>query len=213
MAVTVGSEYDHVEVVNGSNTVKHYLKDAAARESVESIDDRVTTLEAHFPATNRFQIVSGKATANYAFSEGTGTASGTNSHAEGVNTTASGNNSHAEGSATQASYTNAHAEGMSTIASGTASHAEGAGTVANHMCQHVFGANNIPDPSTASAGTKGTYIEIVGNSMQSNVKSNARTLDWSGNEALAGSLTLGKGTANEATITAAQLRQLLALLS
>lgn len=57
------------------------------------------------------------------------------------------------------------------------------------------------------------YAEICGNGTADNARSNARTLDWSGNEALAGSLTLGKGTADETTITAAQLAQLLALLS
>jgi hypothetical protein len=42
---------------------------------------------------------------------------------------------------------------------------------------------------------------------------NARTLDWSGNESLAGGLTLGMGTSNEVTISAAQLKALLALLN
>lgn len=45
-----------------------------------------------------------------------------------------------------------------------------------------------------------------------NSRSNARTLDWNGNEELAGSITLGKGTEDETTITAAQLKALLALL-
>ena len=56
------------------------------------------------------------------------------------------------------------------------------------------------------------HIEIVGKGTSS-ARSNARTLDWAGNEALAGGLTLGKGTADETTITAAQLKALLALLS
>jgi hypothetical protein len=43
-------------------------------------------------------------------------------------------------------------------------------------------------------------------------RSNARTLDWQGNESISGSLTLGKGTADEVSISAAQLAQLLALL-
>ena len=48
-------------------------------------------------------------------------------------------------------------------------------------------------------------IEIVGNGTGANAKSNARTLDWSGNETLAGGITLGKGTANETSLTAAEL--------
>ena len=74
----------------------------------------------------------------------------------------------------------------------------------------------MADPSTANANSRGTYVEIVGNGTMSGTtesRSNARTLDWSGNEALAGSLTLGKGTADEVTVTAAQLKQLIAMLS
>lgn len=56
------------------------------------------------------------------------------------------------------------------------------------------------------------YAEIVGNG-DSATRSNARALDWDGNESLAGSITLGKGTSDEVTLTAAQLKQLLALLT
>lgn len=66
------------------------------------------------------------------------------------------------------------------------------------------------------------YVEIVGNGYEemddqtfviTEHRSNARTLDWDGNESLAGSITLGKGTTDEVTLTAAQLKQLLALLN
>ena len=134
------------------------------------------------------------------------------SHAEGSNTIASGYASHAEGANTIASGVPSHAEGSNTTASGSASHAEGIATIANHASQHVFGEFNIIDPSSANADSRGTYVEIVGNG-SNNAKSNARTLDWSGNESLQGSLTLGKGTADETTITATQLKALLALLN
>ena len=140
-------------------------------------------------------------------------ASGSGSHAEGYTTTASGSDSHAEGWNTEASGGYSHAEGHDTQASGETSHAEGQGTIANHRSQHVFGENNVADPSTATSSNKGNYIEIVGNGSASNRRSNARTLDWSGNESLQGSLTLGKGTADETTITATQLKALLALLN
>jgi len=52
----------------------------------------------------------------------------------------------------------------------------------------------------------------VGNGTAEDARSNARTLDWSGNETLQGSLTLGMGTADETTIYAAQLKALLAML-
>lgn len=139
------------------------------------------------------------------------TASGTNSHAEGNNTIASSAQSHAEGSSTVASGTyshaegntttasgvSAHAEGDGTTASGSYSHSEGLGTVANHKSQHVFGEYNTLDASAETATNRGNYVEIVGNGSQSSSRSNARTLDWSGNEVLAGKLTVGSApTAN-----------------
>lgn len=78
---------------------------------------------------------------------------------------------------------------------GKNSHAEGKGTTALGSEQHVQGRYNIADADD-------TYAEIVGNGTAHNSRSNARTLDWLGNEELAGGLTLGKDTANEVTITA-----------
>lgn len=63
----------------------------------------------------------------------------------------------------------------------------------------MFGEYNALDPNWAAATAateRGTYVEIVGNGTAGSL-SNARTLDWSGNETLAGKLTLGAGpTAN-----------------
>lgn len=109
-----------------------------------------------------------------------------------------GDYSVAEGRSTRASGTNSHAEGGSTTASGYNSHAEGSYTTANHKSQHVFGEYNIADPSTAAATARGNYVEIVGNGTSS-ADSNARTLDWSGNEWLAGSLTIGNPDTAEYT--------------
>lgn len=133
------------------------------------------------------------------------TASGSASHAEGASTTASGNRSHAEGYYTTASGVSSHAEGHYTTASGIASHAEnsnckafgdsshaeGNATIANRFAQHVFGTYNTAEPTTTDFSVKGTYVEIVGNGTGTNNRSNARTLDWSGNEVLAGKLTVG----------------------
>ena len=119
------------------------------------------------------------------------TASGANSHAEGCDTKASGYNSHAEGYDTKASGGYSHSEGSYTIASGSMSHAEGSYTTANHKSQHVFGEYNTADPSLNISDVRGNYVEIVGNGVTSSARSNARTLDWSGNETLAGNLTIG----------------------
>ena len=127
-----------------------------------------------------------------AVAEGLSTiASGDYSHAEGGGTQAIGVQSHAEGGGTQAEGINSHAEGLSTTASGDISHAEGSETIANHKSQHVFGEFNIADPSPSQADARGNYVEIVGNGTSTNNRSNARTLDWQGNEVLAGTLTVG----------------------
>jgi hypothetical protein len=122
---------------------------------------------------------------------------GTKATAEGNNTTASGSYAHAEGNQTTASGTDAHAEGSYTTASGQYAHAEGSYTTANHKSQHVFGEYNVLDTNAAAATARGDYVEIVGKGTADNARSNARTLDWNGNETLAGKLTLGAGpTAN-----------------
>ena len=122
-------------------------------------------------------------------------ANGVASHAEGMLTVANGLYSHAEGMLTVANSSYSHAENQSTKANGINSHAEGYLTTASHRSQHVFGEGNIVDPSENSATARGTYVEIVGNGSVSfgkvDVASNARTLDWNGNETLAGKLTLG----------------------
>ena len=154
------------------------------------------------------------ASGNYSHAEGFHTtASGVDSHAECGDTIASGSDSHAEGLMTQATGNNSHSEGNQTQAKGLNSHAEGYCTIAARKSQHVFGEFNIQE--TGSATERGEYVEIVGNGYMGNrvVASNARTLDWSGNEKIAGSLTIGMGTDDEATITPSQLKALLLLLN
>lgn len=157
-----------------------------------------------------------QATANYAHAEGYKCiASGQRSHAEGTDTIASGSYSHAEGNATKATTNQAHAEGYKSEANGNSSHAEGYisksngdyshaegdGTIAKNKSQHVFGAYNTEDPSPLGATSKGTYIEIVGNGTDNNARSNARTLDWDGNETLAGDLTINGSTSVGTTLS------------
>ena len=147
------------------------------------------------------------------------TASGGDSHAEGLNTTASGRYSHAEGSGTIASGDSSHAEGHNSVAgdsshaegnyataSGRYSHAEGNYTTANHKSQHTFGEYNVLDDSTATASNRGNYVEIVGNGTGTSARSNARTLDWSGNEVLAGGLKINntQDVAAQVSLTQAQ---------
>lgn len=128
---------------------------------------------------------------NGSFAEGyQSKASGTyGAHSEGRNTEAKGASSHAEGYGSIAEGSTSHAEGINTKAEGAYSHAEGLGTLSNHRSQHAFGEYNLADTSSAATNVRGTYIEIVGKGSSDANRSNARTLDWSGNEVLAGNLT------------------------
>lgn len=145
------------------------------------------------------------ASGNTSHAEGQGTtASGRSSHAEGLKNLASGGASHAEGQGVIASGNVAHAEGNISTASGFASHAEGEYTIANHRIQHVFGGYNIADPSSEASNVRGNYVEIVGNGTADDARSNARTLDWDGNEILKGKLTIGTAPTNDMDVTTKQ---------
>lgn len=122
------------------------------------------------------------------------TASGMYSFSEGIDTVASGFSSFAQGDGSQAQGSSSTAIGLDAIAKGDCSQAIGYGVESTHLGQHVFGAFNVLDTSTASKSSQGTYIEIVGNgnkvlSTGAITRSNARTLDWDGNEVLAGTVT------------------------
>ena len=107
-------------------------------------------------------------------------ASGRGSNAYGDLTIASGDYSHVEGGRSRAKGTYSHAEGCECVSIGSASHAEGFGTVSSSNYQHVEGQYNIEDLA-------GNYANIVGNGDRS-ARSNAYTLDWSGNAWYAGTV-------------------------
>lgn len=93
-----------------------------------------------------------------------------------------GKNAQAFGKSTTASGIAAHAEGADTIASGNQSHAEGVHATAQGENQHVQGKYNIADTINA---------HIVGNGSDSSNRSNAHTLDWSGNAWFSGDIYTG----------------------
>lgn len=74
-----------------------------------------------------------------------------------------------------------HAEGYETKAIGNRSHAEGRGTVAFGSDSHVQGRYNI----------QGNYADIIGNGADVSHRSNAATVDWSGNAWYAGDVYVG----------------------
>ena len=142
-----------------------------------------------------------------AFSE----ASGSASHTEGNSTVASGTAAHSEGQYSYATGNMSHAEGASNFARATASHVEGAGNDINSSQKfiHVSGVNSVTTTDTgksvsmqnknfdgtnrgnASTVTLGKYAEIIGNGDSDSARSNARALDWGGNEYLNGNVYVG----------------------
>ena len=106
---------------------------------------------------------------------------GENSVAMGTNTRATGTNTTALGNDTIAYGTNGVAMGNGTTARDENAVAMGMGTRALGKNQFVFGKYN-------SDNNYNNFVEIVGKGNVF-VRSNARTLDWSGNEVLAGDLT------------------------
>jgi len=172
-----------------SSSVSNTAENVAATSSAvkQAYDKAVAADGARVTAGKK----SGTSLGTYATAEGYNTtASGYSAHAEGYNTTASAYYSHAEGYGTSASGYYSHAEGCNTTARAYYSHAEGWNTTANKRSQHVFGEYNVAD-ATGATDTRGSYIEIVGNGTGTSQRSNARTLDWDGNEVLAGKLTVG----------------------
>lgn len=146
--------------------------------------------------------------ADASHAEGYGSvAYGSASHAEGIGCTATGNYSHAEGNDTTTEDAAAHAEGENTNAQGYASHAEGYGSVAKGLASHAEGYYTLASGHSQHAGGKyniedsdNTYAEIIGNGSD-NARSNARTLDWNGNEWLAGGFECNGMKASSSAVT------------
>ena len=196
---TTDAEYEILFSGTADNTTR--TEGAGKSEGMTyNANHKALTIGTRFPNSTigDYSVSTGSgntASGEYSHAEGAGTrATGQYSHAEGGGNTASGVYSHAAGGGTTASGDYSHTEGGGTTASGMYSHVEGGGTVAKNAYQHVFGMYNTPDPSANASDQKGTYIEIVGNGTISGstiTTSNARTLDWSGNETLKGNLTVG----------------------
>ena len=158
-------------------------------------------------------------TANYSHAEGNQTkASGNASHAEGTGSVSAANSSHAEGTGTVAATTDGHVSGRSNLPGGGAAVSCASGVtypagalvkngghmylcIREHLSGQYTGSFNVKeygeDGTTLytvweDLGAAGTteYAEIVGNGSY-NSRSNARALDWAGNERLRGDLYVG----------------------
>ena len=161
------------------------------------------------------------ATGQSSHAEGyTTTASGNYAHAEGRQTTSSGVGAHSEGKQTNASGNYSHAEGEQTTAYAQASHVVGRynsndtyinwatwtantsyevgdkvqrvenGTRRGYVCKN---ANSDAECNLSNwdVDVLMNFVELVGNGTNTNNKSNARALDWNGNERIKGDLYIG----------------------
>lgn len=72
-----------------------------------------------------------------------------------------------------------HAEGSLTYAAGLGSHAQNLGTIARGEAQTTLGKYNIEDTTSAL---------IIGNGGSNSTRSNAYTIDWSGNSVQSGTI-------------------------
>jgi hypothetical protein len=79
------------------------------------------------------------------------------------------------------------------LALGDKSHSEGDGTIAAGRSQHTQGEFNIIDPNynVNDNSIRGKYAHIVGNGKAEDARSNAHTIDWSGNAWFAGDIYVG----------------------
>ena len=129
---------------------KKYLPD----EVIDSIDNAQSTANSKMNANNPV------GTGSFSMGRKANSVVGSNSHAEGYNTTASGSDSHAEGYNTTASGNYSHAEGSNTIASGSYSHAEGSNTTASEY-SHAEGSstNKFSSVVTEINPTDGDIID------------------------------------------------------
>ncbi len=220
----VGGTYE--EEVDGETVYKKYgaLYDADHAEGWKTIAD--SSLNDRYAAHAEGSFTKAMADSAHAegiqsiasgassHAEGNGSkASGASSHAEGVASEASGSGAHAEGYHSKATAAYTHAEGRESVAAGLASHAEGYCTRADRTGHHVVGRYNIYDTVGSASNYYGKYVEIVGNGTSS-ARSNARTVDWSGNEWLAGTMTChGSITIGDTSITESQLASVVEVLA
>lgn len=129
------------------------------------------------------------------------------SHAEGASTTASGSYSHTEGFTTTAIGTNEHVSGKFNITdsapewqastsyqvgdfvSKTQTFTDNSGTSRTRTV--IYKCKTVNSDSTFNSSKweeSGIYAEIIGNGTADNARSNARALDWDGNEHLMGDI-------------------------
>lgn len=87
------------------------------------------------------------------------------------------------------------------VAVSSGGHVEGIGNISLGDYQHVQGKYNVSDA---------TKSFIIGNGTSANARSNALTVDWSGNTAIAGDLTVGVALSTTAQTVAGAINEIVA---
>lgn len=87
------------------------------------------------------------------------------------------------------------------VATSLVAHVEGVGNISTGDYQHIQGKYNVADANKAF---------IIGNGTADNVRSNALTVDWSGNLAIAGDLTAGIPLSTTAQTVGAAINEIVA---
>ena len=161
-------DYDSNGDVANAGGISDFVDDAinTKMDTDGSNAAREVTFSGAFTVGRRF---SGSTVGTNSVAEGRNTtASGSNSHAEGFSTSSTGDFSHAEGTATLASGSNAHAEGNQTSAYNSShaegemtnasggSHAEGFQTNASSYYSHAEGYGTVASGNHSHAEGDGT---------------------------------------------------------
>lgn len=129
------------------------------------------------------------------------------SHTEGESTIATGKNSHAEGRDTVALGANSHVGGQFNVPDnwngwnewvanteyevGDKVKKTGISSVTAYSCKTANSDEEFTESHWTVIDEKLNYVEIIGNGTNTSNRSNARALDWNGNEYLKGNLYVG----------------------
>lgn len=211
-ATTASGNQAHAE---GYNTVA-----SGAQSHAEGLNTAATNMAAHAEGLNttaagnytHVEGYSSVARGNVAHAEGyDNTANGEASHAEGYSTTVTGKAAHSEGRGTQAAGADSHVGGTYNVIdsynswdewTSNTSYAVGdkvkrtttsnnATIIYGYICKTANNDTNFTDSKWTHLDGQMNYVEIIGNGTTGNTRSNARALDWDGNEYLKGDLYVG----------------------
>lgn len=174
LGAVTGVHFGYGEVEGESGTTTSLYTTIGSRDTRYSIGDNSVAFGSRLAATKPNAFAEG--TSNLVFAS--------HAHAEGDHNTVRGSSAHAEGSYNSATGSIAHVEGHRSVASGDSSHAQNTYTVAASTNQTALGRFNVEDSNNV-------YAVIIGNGVSDNARSNALTVDWSGNVVLAGAVTTG----------------------